>query len=133
MKINVIHWAKINSGSKEITLLLKQKLDTTYTFLKTEKVIVDWLISMAKIKDELLISQEVLPCKVWTMNYMSDTVLGTEDKTMNRNKVDALIEFIYLQVKGEATNKYILAQVVTNLGATSMQMLSDIPCLERTS
>ena len=83
---------------------------------------------MAKIKDELLVSQEVIPCKVLTMHYVSDTVLGIEDKTMNRNK-SPYSDGVYFQVKGEATSKYILDQVVMNLGATSIQMLSDIPCV----
>lgn len=70
-------------------------MNTTHSFLKTEKVIVDWFIIMAKIKDELFIKPRILPYKVLSMYYVSDIVLGIEHKMMNRNEVPTLMELIF--------------------------------------
>lgn len=52
-------------------------------------------ITMAKIKGELLINQKVILCKVLSMYHVSDSVLGIENKMINRNQVLALMELIF--------------------------------------
>lgn len=113
---------EINLGN-EITFLILPKYKSGYNihFSQNRKVMVDWFITMAKIKGELLINQKVIPCRVLSTYHVSDIVLATENKMMDRNKVPVLMELIF-RWRRNSTNKYILNQAVRMLGVINMKI-----------